>query len=381
MIRSSALRRGAAVFVAASSIVAFSACSGMSNESGAPAAADRCEQVDEVRIVLQWVAQAQFAGYYAAQDNGYYADQCLDVTIQEGGTNVVPQQTLASGNAEFAISHVTKSLASRAEGADIVNIGQVFQKPAYLQVSWADSGIGSLQDLAGTKMGSWGGGNELVLYAALRASGVEPTTDINVIQQPFDMSLLLDREADSVQAKTYNEYAQLLETLNRETGKLYQPEDFSVLNLGELGFISLEDGIYAQGDWLAEEGNEDIATRFLAASYQGWITCRDDVESCVDGVVAKGSALGTSHQTWMMNEVNNLIWPSPEAGIGTLVPELWDQTVQNGTDGGVLKAAPDADAYRTDLSEAAVKLLEAKDLDVVGEDYEPIEVTLIEGGK
>lgn len=372
--------RAASLLAAAG--LALTACSGMGGEAppaAAPTANDSCETVDSVTVVLQWVAQAQFAGYYAADANGHYADLCLDVTIQEGGTNVVPQQVVASGNAQFAVSHVNKSMVSREQGADIVNIGQVFERGAYLQVSWADSGIDSLDDLAGTTMGSWGGGNELSLYSAMRASGVDPATDVEVLQQPFDMSMLLNREADSVQAKTYNEYAQLLESVNPETGELFQPEDFSAINLQDEGFGSLEDGIYARDSWLAEGDNADIAIRFLAASYMGWADCRDDGDACVQLVLQQGSALGTSHQAWMMNEINALIWPSTN-GIGRMDEAAWDRTVQGAIEGAVLTAEP-VDGYRTDLTEAALALVEEAGYDIMGADWQRAEVELVEGGR
>lgn len=364
-------------------VAGLAGCGGMSAEPAAPAATNAdCETVDNVTVVLQWVAQAQFAGYYAAKDKGNYADQCLNVTIQEGGTNVVPQQVLASGNADFAVSHVIKSMKSREEGADIVNISQVFQRGAYLQVAWADSGIKELADLKGHTIGSWGAGNDLTLRAALEGEGVDFDKDLNIVQQPFDMSMLLKREADAVQAKTYNEYAQLLETVNPDTGKLYQPEDFVVLNLQEAGYQTLEDGVYARGEWLDDEKNADIAARFLAASYEGWVFCRDNASECVDIVLDHGSALGKTHQTWTMNEINKLIWPNPDGKpIGTLDLEDWDQTVNIAMSGDVLTREPDSGSHRADVHEAAIALLKDKDLDLVGENFEPITVTLTEGGK
>ncbi|MTV24902.1 ABC transporter substrate-binding protein [Nitriliruptoraceae bacterium ZYF776] len=346
---------------------------------GEEGAAD-CEQIDEVTVVLQWVTQAQFAGYYAAEDQGFYDAVCLDVTIQEGGVNVVPQQLLASGNVEFAVSHVTRSMVTRDEGADIVNIGQVFQEGAYLQVAWADAGISDLEDLAGRTIGSWGSGNELVLYSALRGSGIEPGQDVDVVQQPFDMSLLLDGEVDAAQAKTYNEYAQLLETIDPDTGELYTEDDFVAINLQDLGYSSLEDGIYAQSSWLEDEANADVAVRFLEASYEGWIHCRDDLDSCVDTVLANGSALGASHQEWMMNEVNQLMWPY-EPGIGTMRPEAFDQTIDIAIEGEVLADAPEGEPYRTDLTEQALDNLRERGVDVVGADYEPVTVELQPGGE
>lgn len=364
-------------------LAGLAGCSSMSESGGsAQQTNEDCETVDDVTIVLQWVAQSQFAGYFAAAEEGYFADQCLNVTIQEGGTNVVPQQVLASGNAEFAVSHVIKSMATRAEDADIVNISQIFQRGAYLEVSWAEDGIDTLEDLKGKRVGSWGAGNDLTLRAAVDGEGVDWDSDLDIVQQPFDMSLLLNREADVVQAKTYNEYAQLLETVNPETGELYQPEDFSVINIQELGYQTLEDGVYARGEWLEEGDNADVAARFLAASYQGWSFCRDNVDECVDFVLERGSALGATHQTWMMNEINKLIWPNPNGDpIGTLDPEEWEKTVEIGIDGGVLTEAPDEEAWRQDIHEAALDILSESDVDLVGDDYEAIEVTLTEGGK
>ena len=93
---------------------------------GTTAPAEECTEPDPVRLQLQWFAQSQFAGYYVALDNGFYEAQCLDVEILEGAVEIVPQQVLATGGAEFGIAWVPKALVSREGGADIVNIAQVF---------------------------------------------------------------------------------------------------------------------------------------------------------------------------------------------------------------------------------------------------------------
>ena len=123
-------------------------------------AAETCTTPTPVKLQLQWFIQAQFAGYFAAQDQGFYADQCLDVTIVEGGVDIVPQTELANGNVDFAISWVSKALASREAGANIVNIAQVFQRSGTLQVSFKDKNITKPEDFAGKKIGNWGYGNE-----------------------------------------------------------------------------------------------------------------------------------------------------------------------------------------------------------------------------
>ena len=117
--------------------------------------------------------------------------------------------------------------------------------------------------------------------------------------------------------------------------------------------------------------------RFLAASFKGWQFCRDSFEACVQVVLDNGPTLGQSHMSWQLNEINQLIWPSP-AGIGVMDEGLWDQTVQVSVDGGVIAEAPSAGAFRSDLAEAALELVGG---DVSGGSYTPIEVELVEGGE
>ena len=338
-----------------------------------------CAEMTEVKLQLQWVTQSQFAGYFAAVDQGFYTEQCLDVTILEGAVDIVPQQVVASGQAEFGLAWVPKVLASRAEGADLVNVAQVFQRSGTLEVSWADAPVETIADMAGKKVGTWGFGNEHELFVAMRAEGIDPNNpdDVTIIQQSFDMLALLNRELDAAQAMIYNEYAQVLEAVNPETGELYQPSDLVVIDFNDVGTAMLQDHVFAREAWLAEEGSEDIAIRFLAASFKGWQFCRDNFDACVQVVLDNGPTLGQSHMSWQLNEINKLIWPSP-AGIGVMDQALWDQTVQVSVDGGVISEAPSDGAYRTDLAEAALELLDG---DTMGDSYTPIEVELVEGGE
>jgi len=124
---------------------------------------------------------------------------------------------------------VPKALASREAGADIVNIAQVFQRSGTLQVSFKDAGITSPADFAGKKIGNWGYGNEFEIFAALTKAGLDPAADVELVQQQFDMAALLAGDIDAAEAMTYNEYAQVLEAENPETGELYTADDFNVV--------------------------------------------------------------------------------------------------------------------------------------------------------
>ena len=350
----------------------------------APAATPTAEAPKEtvkITLQLQWVTQSQFAGYYAAVAKGFYKDEGLDVTIKEGAVDIVPQQVLATGQADFAVSWVPKALVTREEGAKIVNIAQVFQRSGTLQVSWKDSGIAKPEDWKGKTVGTWGFGNEFELLAAIQRAGLDKDKDLTVVSQNFDMNSLLNREIDAAQAMTYNEYAQVLEAKNPATGALYKPEDLSVINYNDVGTAMLQDAIWAREDWLADAKNQDVAVRFLKATFKGWVFCRDSFDECVDIVLAAGPTLGKGHMTWQLNEINKLIWPSPTNGLGVMDKALWDQTIEVAVSTGNLKAAPDAGAYRDDLAKKAATELKASGADVVGASYAPKTVQVTEGGK
>jgi NitT/TauT family transport system substrate-binding protein len=362
--------------IATVSMLVVAACGGA---PAAPQATTAPAEMTKVTLQLQWVAQSQFAGYYAALDKGFYKDEGLDVTIKEGAVDIVPQQVLASGQAEFGLAWVPKALVSRESGAKIVDIGQVFQRSGTLEISWKDSNITKPEDWKGKKVGTWGFGNEFELTAAMVKAGLDPAKDVTVVQQPFDMSLLLNKEVDAAEAMTYNEYAQVLEQKNPATGQLYTAADLNVVNFNDVGTAMLQDSVWAREDWLADAKNQDLSVKFLKATFKGWIYCRDNFDECTDIVLKHGSTLGKGHQAWQLNEINKLIWPSPD-GIGVMNKALWDQTVQVATSQKVIKAAPDAAAYRDDLAKKAVDELKAAGVDVAGANYTPKTVTVTEGG-
>jgi NitT/TauT family transport system substrate-binding protein len=356
--------------LAAAAILVVGACS----SSGGGGA------LTKVRFQLQWVAQAQFAGYFAAVDQGYYKEQGLDVSILLGGPDINPMQVVASGGAEIGDTWVPKMLASREGGTDLVDIAQIFQRSGTLEVSFKDKNISAPADLKGKKVGSWLGGNEPELYAAMTKAGMDPTKDATIVKQDFNMSGLLNGDLDTAEAMIYNEYAQILEAKNPTTGQLYQPGDLNVINFNDpaVGTAMLQDMIFASDAWLKKAGNADIATKFIAASYKGWIFCRDNAQKCVDIVLKAGSKLGASHQAWQMNEINGLIWPSPN-GIGQLDPAAWSQTASIATTYGILKAAPSDGASRTDLAKKALDML-GSSVDTKGASWQKQTITLKEGG-
>ena len=338
-----------------------------------------------VKLQLQWFYQAQFAGYIAAVDQGFYSEQGLDVQLLEGGVDIVPQTVLAQGKADYAVAWVPKALASREQGAAITDVGQFFGRSGTYQVAWKDSGITKAADLKGKKVGNWGFGNEFELFAGMTKAGLDPGKDVTLVQQQFDMQALLKKEIDAAQAMSYNEYAQLLEAENPATGKLYTPEDFTIIDWKAEGSSMLQDAVWANTEKLNDPAYQQQTVKFLAGTIKGWAYCRDNAEACRDLVVAKGSKLGRSHQLWQMNEVNKLVWPAT-GGVGTISEADWKQTVdlslttKNQTGDTVLTKQPEGLAYTNDYIKQAQDQARTAGVDVDGPSFKPTTVTLTAGG-
>jgi NitT/TauT family transport system substrate-binding protein len=345
-------------------------------------AAPRAQKLDKVTLQLKWVTQAQFAGYYAAVAKGYYKDFGLDVTLKVGGPSITPEQVVASGGAQVGVDWMPSLLATRDTGTNLVSIAQMFSRSGMTEISFKNSGITSVKAMKGKKVGVWCCGNQFELYAALTKNGINPNSksDITIFNQPFTMTDFLGHRIDAAAAMTYNELAQVLESKNPATGKLYTLKDLNVIPMQKQGTAMLEDNLFTTQDWL--NGHRDIAMRLIAASERGWIYCRDHVQECTNIVVQNGTALPAGHQLWQMNEINKLIWPS-KLGIGITDASAFKTTAAIALKYKVIKKPATSKAYDLQIEKAARTYLQGhvKGIDVFGKSYKPITVTLHAGGK
>ena len=309
--------------------------------------------MDKVTLQLKWVAQAQFAGYYAAKDKGYYDAAGLDAAIKPGGPDIIPEQVVAGGGAQFGIDWLPSLLSAREQGTPLINIAQVFQYSGMREIAFKDSGIKTVSDLKGKKVAVWFGGNEFELLATLEKYHLNKDKDLTLVKQPFDMNLLLNRQVSAAAAMTYNEYHQVL-----EAG--VKPDDLVIIDFNKEGTAMLEDGVFTTESWIADAHNKDIAARFLRASFQGWIYCRDHPSDCVD-IVLKQDTTGVMtkvHQTSMMAEINKLIWgpPLPGHSIGYMDPAAFKRTAAIALEFGVIKKPASDSAYTHVIWEMTQKL-------------------------
>jgi len=354
------MRKRLALLVILSMVAA--ACGGDAEEGAKEA------KVTKLTLQLAWVTQAQFAGYYAADELGFYEDEGLDVTIRPGSPDIRPTQVLLAGSADLAIESFGAVLSTRDQGVDVVSIAQIFPRAGYRLISWADENIITPEDFRGKKVGLWNGFNPS-FFATAAKHGLDIDKDVTIVNQSFDMTALLNRDVDLASAQTYNEFAQAI------VGCKCPPSSFRVFDFNQDATSTLEDTVLATREWLNDEGNQDAAVRFLGATFKGWIYCRDNPEKCVDIVVARGTALPTGFQLWQMNEVNKLIWPSI-SGLGNLTRDMFlqDATIEYTYE--VIKKPATEASFDMTFRDKAVEGFSNEDL--FGESFQPLDISLEE---
>jgi NitT/TauT family transport system substrate-binding protein len=318
-----------------------------SRSAGAPPTS-RPLPADRVRLQLKWVAQAQFAGYYAAKARGLYAAEGIEVAIQPGGPVIAAERVVATGGADIGVGWLSSLLGARDQDLALVNIAQVFGASGMRQIAFAASGIRGPADLRGRRVAVWFAGNEFPLLATLAKYGIDRVHDVTLVPQPLDMRLFLDGAVDAAAVMTYNEYKQVLDAGVR-------PEDLVMIDFNREDTAMLEDGLFAGADWLRAPGHRALAARFLRASLRGWELCRDRPAECVDIVLAESPVLDRAHQTWMMTEVNKLVWGPPASAtpVGRMDPVAFRRTADIALRFGVIRRPASSEAYTHDIWELA----------------------------
>lgn len=283
---------------------------------------------DSVRLQLQWVTQAQFAGYYVALDKGFYREENLDVTILPGGPDIAPPQALAGGSADVMLNWMPSALAAREKGLEVVNIAQPFKSSGLMLTCWKDSGIRTPQDFRGKTIGVWFFGNEYPFLSWMSQQGI-PTdggpNGVTVLKQGFNVDPLLQRQADCISTMTYNEYWQVI-----DAG--VSPTDLVTFKYEDEGVATLEDGIYALESNLRDAGFRDRMVRFVRASMRGWKYAEKNPDEAADIVLEYDStgAQTEKHQRRMMGEIAKLTAGSN----GALDPDDFERTVSTLLAGG-----------------------------------------------
>ena len=306
---------------------------------------------DKLTLQLQWVTQAQFAGYYVALDKGYYNDENLNVTIKPGAPDISPPQVLAGGGADVMLNWMPSALAAREKGVPVVNIAQPFKSSGLMLTCWKDTGIRNPADFRGKTIGVWFFGNEYPFLSWMSQEGI-PTNGgangVKVLRQGFNVDPLIQRQADCISTMTYNEYHQVLDAGITEN-------ELITFKYEDQGVATLEDGICVLENRLKDPSFKDKMVRFVRASMKGWKYAERNPEEAAE-IVLDNDATGAQtekHQKRMMGEIAKLTAGSN----GALDPKDFERTVSTLLAGGsdpVISKKPTG-AWTHEITDLALK--------------------------
>lgn len=274
-----------------------------------------------VTVQLTWTHQAQFAGFYAADQNGYYAAEGLKVAFLEGGPSVDLLTPVLNGAAQFGEANPDALLAARADGKPLRAIAVVYRRSPGVYMALASSGITRPQDFVGKKIQVSPRGIPL-LRAMLARFGIRPDQYTTVDSTP-DLAPFFTGQVDVRSVFLTNEVLTARE----------QGYKVNLIFPDEYGIHVYTDTIFATDDLIAN--NPDLVRRFLRATLKGWTYAVEHVNEVGPMVLKYKPNADVKHETAFMDASLPLI-NTGEDFVGWMKPEAWAGMEQTLREQGVL---------------------------------------------
>ncbi|MDD3859790.1 MAG: ABC transporter substrate-binding protein [Bacteroidales bacterium] len=251
-------------------------------------------QKPKVVFATHWMPQAQFAGYYVAQDQGFYEDAGIDVEIIHATTTTNSLELLESGKADVVSSFLISAMHSRCDGLELVNIAQLSQHSAILFVSKKSSNIKSLEDFNGKKISIWNKDFSDMPKSLIK----EYNLDVEWVPILSSVNLFLVGGVDIMTVMYYNEYNVIyLSGIDHN--------ELNTFFISDYGYDIPEDGLYALKNTYDAKKNELKA--FVEASLKGWEYAAKNreytVKLIVDLMRKENIPSSITHQKWMLDKV------------------------------------------------------------------------------
>jgi ABC-type nitrate/sulfonate/bicarbonate transport system substrate-binding protein len=292
---------------------------------------------NELSVRLKWLNQAQFAGFYYAQDKGLYKNKGLNVNLRAGGIDYPAIQMVASGSDQFGVTGADQILIAREKGIPLVAIACIYRKSPFVLFSLKESGINKVEDFVGKKIGVKLGGNEELTYRAMMKNANVPSSKVNEIPIKFDITPLLNKQIDVWPGYSINEPITAQEKGFDVT--LIWPNDY--------GIDFYADVLFTTEEYLKK--NYNTAKSLVEATVQGWKLAFENKEEAISYVLKTSDQLNADHEMKMLMASFKLIIPD-EKPIGWMDSKIWKQMAALMKEAGFLKTDLDIEkAYRIDL--------------------------------
>ena len=262
--------------------------------SGALAAAPALAQ-QKIDFVLNWVPGGDHAPYFYAKKMGWYKEAGLDVTLEPGKGSAVAVQKVAAGANQMGLADMPNALTLRGKGADTVGVFNVYANSPQGLYWLKSSGIKSVKDLAGKKIGNPAGDGARTIWPALaKANGIDPAsvTWVNIDAN----SKLAALKAKSIDATT--SFYNLHHIFQRELG-----DDMGFVAWKDAGLNTYGNTVIVNGDFLKK--NKPAVAAFVKVTQKAFAACVATPNPCVQALIDANGALQFDNelQNWKLVEV------------------------------------------------------------------------------
>jgi len=290
---------------------------------------------DQVTVQLAWTHQAQFAGFYAADQQGYYTEEGLEVTLLPRpvvGTDTVA--VVVDGKADFGVDYGARLVAARSQGRPVTAIATLYRRYPMVFMTLASSGLTRPHDFPGHTIRTLTPGSSAVAFRALMTRlGLDPDS-VRQVDAGYDLAPFFAGELDIWPGYLINEVLAA-----REQGyqvNLILPDDYGVHLYGDTLFTT---------ERLIQE-NPDLVLRFLRATLRGWRWAVENPAEAGPLALEYDPALDAAHQAAMMEASVPLIHTG-EDHIGWMRAEAWQGTHDILLEQGLLAAPVDVEKVYT----------------------------------
>lgn len=274
----------------------------------------------------QWIAQAQFAGYYVAKDMGFYDEEGLDVEIRHPFSTQTLENRVREGESQAFSMSLSQAMDLVDKGIPLVNILQTSMNSSMVIVSRYGADPLTLRN---AKVLTWRAG----LGQIPQSVAAREHLDYRWVTASSSLNLFVAGAVDATIATTYNEYYQLLQTGLISPGK-------GIYRFSEHGYNIQEDGVYMTA--AAYRKDRDSAERFARASRRGWEWAAEHPDETLEIVMkyVKEYRIPTNRvlQQLMLEEVLRLQL-DPDSGKREfrLRPDMVDKVGRLMLEGGLIK--------------------------------------------
>ena len=247
---------------------------------------------ENITLQLKWRHQFQFAGYYAAQQQGYYRAEGLNVRIVEGHAERSPIQQVLSGQADYSIGDA-EVLVSRVAGKPVVALAAIFQHSPGILLSLRESNIQTPADLIGKRVMMADDGQGLYQFEAMLRKQHLDIRQMTIVPHSWHLQDLIDGKVDVISAYAMDEPAQLQQLGYNPSVITNQP--YGVDFYGDILFTSEHE---------VDRHPERVAA-FLRATKKGWAYALKHPEEMAGLIAAmpEVAARGLDRQT-LLREAN-----------------------------------------------------------------------------